>query len=277
MSSSDHTNHPISVVIITHQNPEYVRLCLRSLYTHQDKIGHQVVLVVDGPDPATEALVEQEYPLVDMVVFPENKGQTIAHNTGVTLATNDRILVVNDDNVFPPHWDTSLSAAFKPDHVLAPNQIEPRPSIFPDFIIKDFGITADTFDFDAYAKFADIISRNAWQYSKAGQTWPLFMEKKWYMILNGIDNQFPSPAVADWDFFLRAELAGLTCLRITNTVFYHFASVSAKKTPESLFRHQSAELQSFEYFEWKWGYLPRRNEVNSAKPIISPVNGISFT
>ena len=101
-------------------------------------------------------------------------------------------------------------------------------------------------------------------FKQSGQTWPLCMQKKWYMILNGIDSGFPSPAVADWDFFMRCELAGLDCKRYMGTHFYHFAGAATKKTPEQAERHQQGEMASMEYFKWKWGAYPVRDRLKNS-------------
>jgi len=73
------------------------------------------------------------------------------------------------------------------------------------------------------------------------------------MMLCGIDPSFPSPAVADWDFFFRCTLAGLSCMRAHSVPFYHFAGAATKATPERAAQHAMSEQASHEYFAWKWG------------------------
>ena len=271
----------ISVVIPTYQNPIYLELCLRSAIAHQVE-RNQIIVVLDGPCDASSAVLARYAADIDVVEFPENRGQQIAHNTGVTLAESDRILIVNDDNVFPEQWDIRLNQFFCTGYLFAPNQIEPTPSMFPGFEHADFGTHPDAFDMSAFVKrttqrFTDG-EQKIQQVTPDGQTWPVFMEKRWYMILNGIDTQFPSPAVADWDFFLRAELAGLRCVRIPHLCFYHFAGAATKRTPEAAAAHALKEQESFVYFEWKWGYLPVRSpHTNSAFPHKPLVKGVYFT
>lgn len=250
----------ISVVVISYRNPAYLDLCIQSLVEGQDNPSNEIIVVLDGY--AEESLpILEKYEGINIIPLEENRGQTYCHNTGVQLASNEWVLILNDDNVATKGWDTALMSVATSNTVYSPNQIEPRPSIFPDFVIKDFGTTPETFDrryFDSYVQSINKSTTN-----ERGQTWPVFLEKKWYMIVNGIDAGFPSPAVADWDFFLRLELAGLKCVRYFGTHFYHFASVATKKTPEQLQKSRDGEQASLEYFEWKWGVLPRRNINNS--------------
>ena len=56
-------------------------------------------------------------------------------NLGVYNAKYDKILIVNDDNVFPQNWNIHLEQEWKEGCVISPNQIEPHPSMFPQFII----------------------------------------------------------------------------------------------------------------------------------------------
>lgn len=250
-----------SVVIPSYRNPEYLDLCLRSAFQNQTT-DNQIIVVLDGYADESEHIVTK-YKNLNVVAFEENRGQQVAHNTGVTLADCEHVLVVNDDNVFPRNWDKKLSAyaSMYPDAVWAPNQIEPLPSIFQSFIHKDFGRTPSTFDYEAYLAYAGDDVGSSIPIGNDGQTWPLFISKRNYMMLGGIDVSFPSPAVADWDFFFRCELAGLRLLRANNLLFYHFAGAATKATPERAAQHAKKEQESHEYFAWKWGqhaYLEAR-------------------
>jgi GT2 family glycosyltransferase len=55
----------------------------------------------------------------------ENVGTCRATNLGVYNANNEKILIVNDDNVFPEYWDEKLEKCFEENSVITPNQIEP--------------------------------------------------------------------------------------------------------------------------------------------------------
>lgn len=255
----------ISVVIISYKDSEYLDICLRSAFENQVN-ENEIICVLDGPESEGQEVVKK-YPKLHVVDLPENKGQTYCHNVGVTLASNKWILVINADNVLPPNWDVLLEEAARPNHVISPNQIEPASSIFPDFVIEDFGKTVSEFRYDDFMKFSNKLNHtHQLAYNKneeAGQTWPLFMEKRWYMILNGIDSGYENPAYADWDFFMRCELAGLRCTRYFGCHIYHFAGASTKRTPEQAAKHQDGERRSLEYFQWKWKVFPIRDSNNS--------------
>jgi glycosyltransferase involved in cell wall biosynthesis len=252
----------ISVVIPSYKNPQCLDLCLRSAFENQIN-DNQIIAIIDGfPELYDEVL--KKYPGLNVLVNEQNKGQTYCHNTGVMLAENDKVLIVNDDNVLPWGWDERLLPdKFNENVVLTPNQVEPTPSIFKSFICKDFGRTPETFEYEKFIKEErfDMLPARGEFYTPDGQTWPIFMSKKWYMILGGIELDFPSPAVADWSFFMRCEMAGLTCLRYHGLHFYHFAGISTKQVGNS-HQHKLGESNSFHYFANKWGFYPQRDEFN---------------
>jgi glycosyltransferase involved in cell wall biosynthesis len=250
----------LSVVIISYRNPTYLDLCLRSVFENKACKDTEVVCVLDGYAEESAHVVEK-YPDLNLLALEENKGQTFCHNNGVINASGDYILVLNDDNVVSCRFDDILLDVCNPNKVIAPNQVEPAPSIFPDFLIEDFGRTPEQFQYDEFLKFA--YSHNEHKWSSVGSTWPLCMSREKYMALGGLDPYYPSPAYADLDFFLRCELMKLSCVRYFGTHIYHFAGASTRTIDKGW---NYKEAQSAEYFEYKWKFPPYRNKNNSLYP-----------
>jgi glycosyltransferase involved in cell wall biosynthesis len=261
---------PISVIIPTYRNPEYLDLCLLSAIEGQVK-ENQIIVIVDGFPEESEAVLQKHAKHISVLPYSQNMGQTHCHNAGVTLAENEQILIVNDDNVFPKEWDKLLSSEFDSDYIISPNQMEPNPSIFKSFIVSDKGKTPAEFNLEGFQLDAGIFSQNLLGvFTPDGQTWPVFMSKHKYMGLGGIDPSFPSPAVADWDFFMRAEMMGLKTVRYSGCVFYHFAGAATKKDSAG---HNDGEMKSHAYFAWKWGQYARLDENNRKVPITGKFRG----
>lgn len=140
--------------------------------------------------------------------------------------------------------------------IISPNQIEPNPSIFPQFHIHDLGKHVDEFNlaqFWSYCK-EELPSGD----TETGGTLPIFMKRVGYIALGGWDESYPTNGVvADWDFFFKAEINGYKLLRDYTTPFYHFAQISTGT------QRQESEQYGHEYFKYKWhtNYtpLPLRN------------------
>jgi GT2 family glycosyltransferase len=263
---------PISVVIPSHKSQKYLDLCLKSATENQTG-ENQIIVVLDGHGEMSHDTLEK-YPNVDVVELPESKGESNAHNLGVTLAEHEAILIVNNDNVFSHAWDSRLLEVYDEKKVIAPNQVEPRPSIFRSFYCRDLGTTPDSFDYGLWYQWEATIDEPE-KFTPDGQTWPLFMSKKWYMILGGIDEKFPYTSVADHDFFMRCEMAGLECVRYWGCNFYHFAG-AAEQSREKQINRELRDSASQQYFEWKWGFPSSFHANHSHIPTGNVVRGIQF-
>lgn len=242
----------ISVIIPSYRNPRYLDLCLKSLTENQVN-DNQIIVVLDGYAEETSEVLSK-YPMVDVLPFETNQGVMIAHNYGVYAAENDRILIINDDNVAPRSWDERLNKVYSSDAVTSVNQIEHSPSIFKPFVIENLGKTVDTFDYDWFLEFEQSIRSDVVLYN--GQTFPFLMSKTNYMAVGGFDVSYPARngAVADHDFFMRCELAGLRLVRYYGVHFYHFVSTSTS-TDKS--KSTQNEQLAHEYFNWKWGFYSK--------------------
>ena len=126
----------ISVIIPTYKEPDALDLCLRSAINGQ-RLNNQFIVVVYGFYEVNKEVLDRYKDSIEILVLEENAGLCRATNLGVFNAKFDKILIVNDDNVFPKNWDVNLEKAYQPNSVLTPNHIEPTPSIFRQFNIKN--------------------------------------------------------------------------------------------------------------------------------------------
>jgi glycosyltransferase involved in cell wall biosynthesis len=135
----------ISVIIPTYKSPEALDLCLRSAIEGQEN-KNQIIVVVDGFYDLNKEVLEKWSEHIDVLNLEQNVGLCRGTNLGVYNAKHDKILIVNDDNVFPNHWDVILELNWSDGALISPNQIEPYPSMFSQFHIKDLGKNISEFD-----------------------------------------------------------------------------------------------------------------------------------
>jgi len=248
----------ISVIIPTYKSPEMLDLCLRSCIEGQI-CQNQIIVVVDGFYDVNKEVLEKYAKSIEILTLEENVGLCRGTNLGVYNAKYERILIVNDDNVFPQFWDKILNYDFQLNAVISPNQIEPTPSMFSQFTIEDLGRDAKTFDLDKFWQF-DYHVASGDKVDETGSTLPIFMCKVDYLRVGGWDENYQDGMVADWDFFLKCQLSGLKMLRTYNCHFYHFASVSVNGD-----KRRNAEVQGHEYAKYKWGSYIKHNPTNNLK------------
>jgi glycosyltransferase involved in cell wall biosynthesis len=247
----------ISVIIPTYKSPDMLDLCLRSAIEGQQN-KNQIIVVVDGFYDINKEVLEKWSKHIDILNLEQNVGLCRGTNLGVYNAQYDKILIVNDDNVFPINWDMILLAEYEEGSVLSPNQIEPYPSMFHQFHIQNLGVNTQIFDLKQFWDYESNISEHIKE--QTGSTLPIFMSKIDYLRVGGWDENYEQGMVADWDFFLKCQLSGLKMLRTYNCYFYHFASVSVNGE-----KRQIAEQQGHEYAKYKWGSYIKHNPQTNLK------------
>ena len=245
----------ISVIIPTYKSPEYLDLCLESAIKGQQN-KNQIIVVVDGHYDINNEVLNKHSEHIDILNIEQNVGLCKGTNLGVMNARYDKVLIVTDDNVFPTEWDTILQLNWVSGAIISPNQIEPFPSMFSQFHINDLGKTVDEFNLNKFWEYEKYISKE--KQDGFGSTLPIFMSKLDYLKIGGWDENYQLGMVADWDFFLKANLNSLALIRLYNLHFYHFASASTNG--ESRIK---AERSGHEYAKYKWGgYIQHDPESN---------------
>jgi glycosyltransferase involved in cell wall biosynthesis len=252
----------ISVIIPTYKEPEVLDLCLKSAILGQF-YTNQIIVVVDGFYDLNKDVLEKYKEYIQILNLEENVGLNRATNLGVYNASYDKILIVNDDNLFPQEWDVKLLDTYQENSVITPNQIEPIPSMFRQFHIKDLGRDPNTFDLQGFWDYVNSLA--TLPNENTGSTLPIFMSKKDYLRVGGWDEAYPGAWVVDWDFFLKCELSGMNMVRLYNCPFYHFVSIGTEATPEEKAKKQVKEQMCHEYFRYKWGTYAQHNPETNSK------------
>lgn len=255
----------ISVIIPTYKSPQALDLCLRSAIQGQVNTN-EIIVVVDGHLYLNMEVLTKWKNSITILDLEDNVGLCRATNLGVYNASNDKILIVNDDNVFPSGWDETLESVWHEGAVISPNQIEPTPSMFSQFHIKDLGRDPSTFDLEAFWSYE---KNHAVEYhvDESGSTLPIYMSKMDYLRVGGWDENYDLGVVADWDFFVKCQLSGLSMLRVRDAHFYHFVSLTTNDTQENKLKRQQAEQAGHEYAKYKWGNYIQHDPVTNLKTV----------
>lgn len=245
----------ISVIIPTYKAPEALDICIQSALSNQLN-DNQIIVVVDGFYDLNKDVLNKYDDQIHVLDLETNHGLCKATNLGVYNAQFDKILIVNDDNVFPPEWDELLLEDFTQGRVITPNQIEPTPSIFDEMILKSFG-EPEHFDMEGFNKFSSDCYKN--ELTNKGSTLPIFMSKRDYLTVGGWDESYPGAWVVDWEFFHKCDLAGYELVRSLKCHFYHFVSYGTESTPQEQVNKRLKEQDCHKWFKYKWGFYPRKN------------------
>lgn len=102
----------VSIVIPSWNGASILPIALESL-RHQRFRDFDVVVVDNGSTDDTVQRVRREYPDVDIVVLPENRGFAAAVNAGIAATASRYVALLNNDAEADPGWLESLVAALE--------------------------------------------------------------------------------------------------------------------------------------------------------------------
>src|SRR5690349_21282427 len=102
----------VSAVIPTHNRPEVVIRAVRSVLG-QSYAGLDIIVVIDGPDPATSAALGSiNDERLRVITLPRSVGGSEARNSGVQNARGEWIAFLDDDDEWlPAKIETQMSLA----------------------------------------------------------------------------------------------------------------------------------------------------------------------
>ena len=104
----------VSVVIPCYNDAEYIEQSINSaLKQFYDPI--EIIVVDDGSNAATKAVLKKLEPKITKLITQENQGQSTARNVGIKVANGEYILVLDSDDFFEPTFAEKALQRFKED------------------------------------------------------------------------------------------------------------------------------------------------------------------
>jgi len=98
-----HTNPLVSVVIACYNDKLYIEEAIQSVLSQSYK-NIEILVVDDGSDAETKAVLKSLEPKINSIITQENLGQSTARNNGIREAKGAYILVLDSDDYFEPSF-----------------------------------------------------------------------------------------------------------------------------------------------------------------------------
>lgn len=112
----EYENELISIVILTYNKIEALKLCLDTLFPTIEKINKEIIIWNNNSDDGTKEYLDgisSEHRFVKVVNSESNLGNN-AKSKAVELAKGDFIIGVDDDIIsFPENWASDMVSAYK--------------------------------------------------------------------------------------------------------------------------------------------------------------------
>jgi GT2 family glycosyltransferase len=224
----------VSVVVVNWERCALLRACLNSL-ARQTVSGFEVIVVDNGSQDGSAAMVASEFPAALLLRNAENRGFCAANNQGIAAAQGRYIALLNNDAEADWRWLEELLSAFRlgDDVGMAASKIlvwenhsiidKAGHLIYPDG--QNRGRGAGETDRGQY----DRVEETAWPDGCAA-----IYRKDMLDRIGGFDEDFFAYA-DDAELGLRARLAGWRSIYVpTAVVYHHHGSTLGRFSPERM-------------------------------------------
>lgn len=219
MDTSKEINKKVSVVLPCHNEAEWIKDCIESLFNQTYK-NVQVVIIDDASEDNSFYIaksLQEKYGLDKIVIhrFEKNKGEGCARNMGVVLSDGFYILQTDTDAIFPNDFiEKSLNYLHKNNvDSLSLGQLKVHP--------KKIGILANYWRAKRKATF--LLRKNGMR--EEVMTLYFYTKSLWESVGRYEENV---PLSTDFDFGSKARKAGFKNLWAEETFFWHADPTSWK-------------------------------------------------
>ncbi|MFH1250295.1 MAG: glycosyltransferase family 2 protein [bacterium] len=164
----NHTDTKITVIIPHYNGEEILRDCLASLYASTHLAIH-TILVDNASTDGSVAMVEVEYPQVEILKLEKNCGFAGGCNEGVNAARTPFVLILNNDTIHKPGWIELLLSKLQSDAKIA--VVQPKLLSYQNREYFDYsgacGGEMDIFGFPfAHGRIVEHVEKDLGQYDQ---------------------------------------------------------------------------------------------------------------
>ena len=267
-------------VIPSRNNLEFLKLAYESIRNLDTK--HEILVLDDASEDGTSSWIEEQND-EDLITFhnpgPERIGIVGMFDKGIELARTDIIMAFHADMVACKDLDKNILKHLDKGVVVSATRVEPplHPD-GPEKIIRNYGIEADEFNFDAWYSGSESLKENK---TTEGIFAPWCMFKEDFFKVGGHDKLFAPQSKEDSDLFNRFQLNGYKFIQPWDALVYHFTSRGSRFNKYS---GGSAGSNSNEWIQTttkngrnflrKWGHFVMHDKY--MKPIIPSKYDVGF-
>ncbi|MGD9288609.1 MAG: glycosyltransferase [Desulfobacterales bacterium] len=254
-------NNFTSIIILTHNQLEYTKRCIKSIFYHT-KENFELIVVDNGSTDGTVDYLEsavnvQNHKIrgekskvrINIIKNKENLGFAAGNNQGILTARGDYILLLNNDIVVTPGWLDRLIRCAEQDSAVG--IVGPLSNyVSGQQLVK--GVSYDTKTLTGLDEFAkDLAAANSGRKQRLIRVVGFCMLVKRAVIekIGGMDSAYGLGNFEDDDFSLRAALAGFESWMVQDCFVHHFGSRTF--IGEQIDYRESLQ-KNWEIFKRKW-------------------------
>ncbi|MDQ0205144.1 bifunctional glycosyltransferase family 2 protein/class I SAM-dependent methyltransferase [Pectinatus haikarae] len=236
-----------SIIILTHNQLKYTKICIKSIRKYTEKYE---LIVVDNAsaDLTPQWLKAQED--IKVVLNETNKGFAAGCNQGIKEASGTEILLLNNDTIVMPNWlDNLRTALYSSDEIGAVGPVSNSCSNWQ--VIKvDYENNNLLRALEFGRKYNRFCDPAAWKKKVKLIGFCMLIKKSVVDMVGGLDERFFPGNFEDDDYSLRIIEAGYDLLQCNDTFIHHFGGTSFKAYDQ---KYADILLDNQKRFFDKWG------------------------
>lgn len=238
-----------SIVVLTHDNLAFTRMCLESVLASTDGHGFELIVVDNASGDGTPAylrLLADRDTRVRPILIDRNLGFAGGVNLGLREARGTALVILNNDAIVAPGWLTSLLRHLGDATV---GLVGPVTNQAP-------GVARVNDSYQTYGEFLDAAEARI-RTGKACDVDRLTLfcaavSRRVYLSVGPLDERFEVGMFEDDDYCLRVASAGLARRLAGDVLVHHFGEASfGRLVPDGTWKaiFEDNRLR----FEEKWG------------------------
>ncbi|MGB5749031.1 MAG: glycosyltransferase, partial [Desulfobacterales bacterium] len=251
-----------SIIILTHNQLEYTKRCIGSIFTHT-KEAFELIVVDNGSTDGTVEYLESEASRrksedggrrpdvrIKIIKNSENLGFAAGNNQGIAAARGDYILLMNNDVVVTPGWLSRMVACAEKSSMIG--MVGPKSNYVsgPQFVEN---VSYDIKNLNGLERFSSEFAK-----IHSGKTTPFWRVVGFCMLIKrtviekigGLDARYGLGNFEDDDFSLRAILAGYESRIAEDCFVHHFGN---RTFLAAQIDYKKSLHMNWEIFKEKWG------------------------
>ena len=246
-----------SVVILTHDNLVFSRMCLASVLENTEYPNYEVIVVDNASSDGTVEELKRlagSIPFVKMILNDHNAGFGPGNNQGLAAATGEIFVLLNNDTVVPRGWLTRLARHLD----------DPAIGLIGPATNRSCNEAQIDIPYQTYGEFQAVARSQGERHD--GERLPIRMpmmfcvafRRDTYERLGPLDERYEVGMFEDEDYALRAKAAGLHVAWTPEVYIHHAYHASIGKLLPTGEYMRLVKLNQGR-FEEKWGICWERH------------------
>ncbi|MGI1690245.1 glycosyltransferase [Thermoanaerobacter uzonensis] len=234
-----------SIIILTHNQLTYTKLCIESIRQYTD-VPYEIIVVDNASTDGTVEWLKKQKDIL-LIENDRNMGFAAGCNQGIKASKGEYIVLLNNDTIVTKNWLKNMIDFL--------NLHDDAGIVGPvtNNISGQQRINVELKTIDDIHKFANSYNITPPKYRKVLRLVGFCMVMKKQLIdeIGLFDENFGIGNYEDDDLCLRTILSGKKLYMLESTFIYHFGSVTFKN---SNFDYGKIMIQNRNYFVNKWGF-----------------------